>query len=93
MRRDDLTWSLVPLMELPARPLTVVGLTAARVARDAMAFLSLQTNKNGFSVLDYFSAGGFLMFLRGFYGDTWRSGYLFRDMKSHLCGATWIMHG
>jgi len=37
--RDGLTWSLVPLRELPPRPLMVAGCTAAKVASDAMALI------------------------------------------------------
>lgn len=44
-RDGRLRWSLVPAMELPARPLTAAGCTAAKVARDAMMGLSLQINK------------------------------------------------
>lgn len=43
LRRAGLTESFVPEMELPARPLMLIGCTAAKVAREAMAFALLQT--------------------------------------------------
>lgn len=96
--REGLTGSLVPARELPARPLTAVGLAVAKVASEAIFGMkcvdfNILTNNNYFD--SYLAPNlinsrlNFLIVLIGCWTTTWEFHFIVRDMG----GATWILVG